>query len=62
MEYKELEKMCEGESLRITQAMILAMEKHPAFEKLTTHELNSMLKIVNLCTEALIECMEDELC
>ena len=62
MESKKLEKICEGVDLRLTQVTMLAMEHHPAFEKLTSEELSSMLKIVNLCTEAIIEYMEDEIC
>ena len=62
MKSEELEKICEGVSLRITQATMLAMDRHPAIQKLTPKELYSMLKIVNLCTEAIIEGEEDKIC
>lgn len=62
MKSEELEKICEGAELRVSQATILAMESHPALQKLTAEELESMLKFVNLCTEAVIEGMEDSIC
>lgn len=55
MKSEELEKICEGIPLMSTQAKMLAMENHPAYEKLTSEELCSMLKIVNLCTEVVIK-------
>lgn len=62
MKSEELEKICEGVSLRLTQVTMLAMDRHPAIQKLTLKELRSMLEIVNLCTEVVIKDKEGKIC
>lgn len=42
--------------------MMLAMDGYPAIQKLTPKELNSMLEIVNLCTEVIIKDEEGKIC
>lgn len=51
MKSEELEKICEGVSLRLTH-----------IQKLTLKELKSMLEIVNLCTEVVIKDKEGKIC